>query len=99
MDFWETAALKWPELMVITLWQVLVDVESCFVSLKAWGKETEDLLKVIFFICDVSDVCVRVRMCGAYSYTQRPEERGSRSFETGGCELLSVAAGSWTLVF
>lgn len=61
MDFWETAALKWPELMVITLWQVLVDVKSCFVSLKAWGEETEDLLKVIFFICDVSDVCVRAR--------------------------------------
>lgn len=91
MDFWETAALKRPELMVITLWQVFVDVEFCFVNLKAWGKETEDLLKVIFFICDVVCVCVCMRV-------QRPEERG-RSFKTGGCELLNLAAGSWTLVF
>lgn len=93
MDFWETAALKRPELMVIPLWQVFIDVEFCFVSLKAWGKETEDLLKVIFFICDVMwcDVlCMYVCV--------RPEERG-RSFETGGCELLNIAAGSWTLVF
>lgn len=74
MDFWETAALKWPELMVITLWQVLVDVKSCFVSLKAWGEETEDLLKVIFFICDVSDVCVRA--CAAHTHAHRGQKRG-----------------------